>query len=181
MENQKEVIYAVRKNKQSRFDKRLILKVVSEIEKGLPRKEAIQTYGLSVPTLDSWMRNYGSQDYKENMKRRTYNSLLKRTVVAAIEQGRLTVKEAKIAHNIKTEKIIRSWIAQYKTEKVEICIEKPSVLAKDKKTKKDLEKEALLQALKEAELKIKALNTLIDVAEDQLKIDIRKKSGAKQS
>ena len=115
------------------------------------------------------------------MKRRTYNSLLKRTVVAAIEQGRLTVKEAKIAHNIKTEKIIRSWIAQYKTEKVEICIEKPSVLAKDKKTKKDSEKEALLQALKEAELKIKALNTLIDVAEDQLKIDIRKKSGAKQS
>ena len=46
---------------------------------------------------------------------------------------------------------------------------------------KDLEKEALLQALKEAELKIKALNTLIDVAKDQLKIDIRKKSGAKQS
>jgi len=33
MENQKEVIYAVRKNKQSRFDKRIILKVVSEIEK----------------------------------------------------------------------------------------------------------------------------------------------------
>ena len=37
------------------------------------------------------------------------------------------------------------------------------------------------KALQEAELKIKALNTLIDVAEDQLKIDIRKKSGAKQS
>ena len=37
------------------------------------------------------------------------------------------------------------------------------------------------KALKEAELKIKALNTLIDVAEEQLKIDIRKKSGAKQS
>ena len=34
---------------------------------------------------------------------------------------------------------------------------------------------------KEAELKIKALNTLIDVAEEQLKIDIRKKSGARQS
>ena len=40
---------------------------------------------------------------------------------------------------------------------------------------------ALEKALQEAELKIKALNTLIDVAEDQLKIDIRKKSGAKQS
>lgn len=54
-------------------------------------------------------------------------------------------------------------------------------MAKDKSSLKDLEKEALEKALQEAELKIKALNTLIDVAEDQLKIDIRKKSGAKQS
>jgi hypothetical protein len=44
-----------------------------------------------------------------------------------------------------------------------------------------LQTAALQKALREAELKIKALNTLIDVAEEQLKIDIRKKSGAKQS
>jgi len=181
MEHQEQEIYALRDHKQSRYDRRLILKIVKEIEAGLPRKEANRIYGLGKSTLHGWMRDYGSQDYQENMKRRTYNSLLKRTVVAAIEQGRLTVKEAKIAHNIKTEKIIRSWIAQYKTEKVEICIEKPSAVAKEKKSNKDLEKEALQKALQEAELKIKALNTLIDVAEDQLKIDIRKKSGAKQS
>ncbi|MCX2679386.1 hypothetical protein OOZ15_05470 [Galbibacter sp. EGI 63066] len=36
------------------------------------------------------------------------------------------------------------------------------------------DKEALEKALQEAELKIKALNTLIDVTEEQLKIDIRK-------
>ena len=181
MEHQEQEIYALRDHKQSRYDRRLILKIVKEIEAGLPRKEANRIYGLGKSTLHGWMRDYGSQDYQENMKRRTYNSLLKRTVVAAIEQGRLTVKEAKIAHNIKTEKIIRSWIAQYKTEKVEICIEKPSAVAKEKKSNKDLEKEALQKVLQEAELKIKALNTLIDVAEDQLKIDVRKKSGAKQS
>ena len=181
MEHQEQEIYALRDHKQSRYDRRLILKIVKEIEAGLPRKEANRIYGLGKSTLHGWMRDYGSQDYQENMKRRTYNSLLKRTVVAAIEQGRLTVKEAKITHNIKTEKIIRSWIAQYKTEKVEICIEKPSAVAKEKKSNKDLEKEALQKALQEAELKIKALNTLIDVAEDQLKIDVRKKSGAKQS
>jgi hypothetical protein len=45
----------------------------------------------------------------------------------------------------------------------------------------DEEKKALRKALEEAELKIKALNTLIDVAEDQLKVQIRKKPGAKQS
>ena len=79
MENDKQEFFAVRENKQSRYDKRLIAKIVKEVENGLPRKEALQ------------------------------------------------------------------------------------------------------KALKEAELKITALNTLIDVAEEQLKIDIRKKPGAKQS
>lgn len=45
----------------------------------------------------------------------------------------------------------------------------------------DPEKEALKKALEEAGLKINALNTLIDVAEDQFKIKIRKKAGARQS
>ena len=40
---------------------------------------------------------------------------------------------------------------------------------------------ALKKALEQAELKIKALNTLIDVAEEQFKIPIRKKPGARQS
>ncbi|MNH34984.1 hypothetical protein D3C79_956280 [compost metagenome] len=43
------------------------------------------------------------------------------------------------------------------------------------------ERQALQKALMEANLKIKALDTMIDIAEEQLKIDIRKKSGAKQS
>ena len=38
MENQNEVIYAVRENNQSHYDKRLILKIVKEVERGLPRK-----------------------------------------------------------------------------------------------------------------------------------------------
>ena len=40
---------------------------------------------------------------------------------------------------------------------------------------------ALKKALEEANLKIKALDTMIDIAEEQLKINIRKKSGARQS
>ena len=54
-------------------------------------------------------------------------------------------------------------------------------MAKKTKPFSAAQAEALQKALEEAELKIKALNTLIDVAEEQLKIDIRKKSGAKQS
>ena len=54
-------------------------------------------------------------------------------------------------------------------------------MAKKNKPFSTAKAEALQKALEEAELKIKALNTLIDVAEEQLKIDIRKKSGARQS
>jgi transposase-like protein len=181
MEHQEQEIYALREHKQSRFDKRLILKIVKEVENGLPRKEALRIYDLGKTSLDSWMRYFGSPDYHENIKRRSYSNLQKRTIVTAIEQGRLTIKEAKTAYNIKDEGLIRKWIKQYQSEKVEICIENTSSMAKEKSSLKDLEKEALQKALQEAEFKIKALNTLIDVAEDQLKIDIRKKSGAKQS
>lgn len=181
MTHQEQEFYVSRENIQSRYDKRLILKIVKEVENGLPRKEAIRIYGLGKNTLGSWMRDYGSSEYHENIKRRSYTKLEKRTIITAIEQGRLSIKEAKIAYNIKTEKIIRGWLLQYKSEKVEICIENTSPMARDKSSSKNLEKEALQKALQEAELKIKALNTLIDVAEDQLKIDIRKKSGAKQS
>ena len=167
--------------KTSHYDRRLILKIVKEVEAGLPRKEAIRIYNLGKSSLDVWMRTYGSLKYHEQTKRKIYTNLEKRTVVTAIEEGRLTIKDAKIAYHIKSEKSIRDWLRQYKREKVEICIENTLPMAKIKSSAQDLEKEALHRALQEAELKIKALNTLIDVAEDQLKIDIRKKSGARQS
>ena len=115
------------------------------------------------------------------MRRKNYTNLQKRTVVTAIEQGRMSIKEAQTAYGVKTEKIIRNWLTQYKKEKVELCIITEPAMAKKSKPISAAQAEALQKALQEAELKIKALNTLIDVAEEQLKIDIRKKSGAKQS
>jgi ABC-type transporter MlaC component len=93
----------------------------------------------------------------------------------------MSIKEAQTAYGVKNEKIIRNWLSQYKTEKVELCIITEPVMAKKLKPISAAQAESLQKALKEAELKINALNTLIDVAEEQLKIDIRKKSGAKQS
>lgn len=181
MEYQEQEIYALREGKSSHYDKRLIFKIVEEIENGSPRKEVIRIYGMAASTLDAWMSKFSSPDYREHTKKRSYTNLEKRTIVTAIEQGRLTIKDAKTAYNIKNAKTIRNWLNQYKSEKVEICIEKTASMAKKNPLSKNIEKEALQKALQQAELKIKALNTLIDVAEDQLKIDIRKKSGAKQS
>ncbi len=181
MEHKEHEVYAVREHKQSRYDKRLILKVVSEVESGLPRKEANRIYGLGKSTLDGWMQHYGSPNYQQNMKRQRYSNLQKRTIVTAIEQGRMSIKETQTAYNIKAEKSIRNWLTQYKAEKVELCIATEPAMAKKPKPITTAQAEALQKALEEAEMKIKALNTLIDVAGEQLKIDIRKKSGARQS
>ncbi len=43
MEHQEQEFYAPRENKQSRYDKRLILKIVREVESGLPRKNDFTT------------------------------------------------------------------------------------------------------------------------------------------
>ncbi|UNZ00258.1 hypothetical protein MQE36_07915 [Zhouia spongiae] len=169
--------YVMCSGKQERYDKRLIKKIVQEVEAGLPRKQAKRIYKMGASTLDDWMNRYGSEHYHQQLKRRSYTKLQKRTIVTAIEQGRMSIAEARTAYNIKTEKTIRGWILRFKEEKVDLCIETQPQMAKQKSP----DKQALEKALQEAELKIKALNTLIDVAEDQLKIDIRKKSGAKQS
>lgn len=181
MESTQLTDYALRANRQSHYDKRLILKIVKEVEEGLPRKEATRIYALGKTTLDAWLRDYGSPDYQEHIKRKNYSNLHKRTIVAAVEQGRMSIKEAQVAYKIKSAKTIREWLQQYKSEKVEICIETKQPMGKNKKTADSASTAVLQKALQEAELKIKALNTLIDVAEEQLKISIRKKSGARQS
>ena len=181
MESNQTTIYAPRANRQSHYDKRLILKIVKEVEEGLPRKEAIRIYGLGKASIDGWMKEYGSVYYHDYIKRKKYTNLQKRTIVSAIEQGRMSINEAQVAYKIKNPKTIREWLQQYKSEKVEICIETQPLMSKKKKGEVTSQTAALQKALQEAELKIKALNTLIDVAEEQLKIDIRKKSGARQS
>lgn len=173
--------YLISLHKQSHYDKRLILKIVKEVEAGLPRKEAIRIYNLGKNTISSWLRDYGSASYHES-KRRSYTNLEKSRIVAAIEQGRMTIKEAQLAYGIKTDQIIRTWLSQHQKEQHIALGQSPYlVMAKQPKPNVETDQQALLQALEEAQLKIKALNALIDVAEARLNISIRKKSGAKQS
>jgi len=181
MESKQTSGYLIRKSQSCYYDRRLILKIVKEIEEGLPRQEAVKIYSLGKSTLDGWMKKYGSANYHKKLKRRQYKPLEKRTIVTAIEQGYMTIKEAQIAYSIKNERLIREWLQQFKQEKVEICEENKLNVDKTKKIDTNEQNFALQKALQEAELKIKALNTLIDVAEEQLKIKIRKKSGARQS
>jgi len=176
---QEDVVYLERKTSTSRYDKRLILKIVNEIESGIPKQLIEKEYGIRQDRLQKWLKTYGSQEYIPRVSR-VYTNSEKRSVVRAIESG-MTTKEAQISFNIANTAVIRNWMRAFKNENAEIGILNTVDMPKNKiGTATDREK-ALINALEEANLKIRALDTLIDVAEEQLKIDIRKKSGAKQS
>lgn len=166
-----------RKSNQQKFDKRLIRHVLSLIEQGVPRRDIMNEYGMSTGTLIRWMQGQNVA----TVKYVSYTQAEKRSVVRAVEEG-MSIKQAQIAFNIYSGSVIRKWIRIFKEENSEIHLSKPLEMARESKNQSDnKELQALQKALMEANLKIKALDTMIDIAEEQLKIDIRKKSGAKQS
>ena len=167
------------------YDKRFIAEVVEEIHNGMPYIGAHQKYGVPMRTLRHWMSDSKLAVPSGKLKQPVPIEL-KRSVVRAVQSGRLTVKEARQAYGIKTDKTIKIWTEQLNRENAELALVNESKMKKKKPAKggstdNNQDIKALQQALEDAQLKIAALNTLIDVAEDQLKINIRKKPGAKQS
>lgn len=93
----------------------------------------------------------------------------------------MTTREAQVSFGLKHTAIVRQWIRDSKQENNELSLNNSITMAKQSDKKESDEVKALQQALAEAQLKIQALNTMIDIAEEQLEITIRKKSGARQS
>ena len=163
------------------FNKQLIRQIVESVERGATRKEIINRYGISKGTLSEWVKEYASPAYHASQKPLSVSD--RRSMVRSIEEGRMTITEAKLAFNLLSTQIVRKYLRRAEQEKAELTrisflMDKNEARA-EAISSEDIQ--ALKKALEEAELKIKALNTLIDVAEDEFKIPIRKKPGAKQS
>jgi transposase-like protein len=172
-----ELPFLIRTSKKQSFDKRLIAHIIGLIGQGVPRKSIVAEYKVCNETLSRWLRG----DNSRVVSRKSYTTSEKRSVIRAIESG-LSVKQAQIAFNISSPGIVRRWMKDFEKENVELSVPKPiEVAKKTSDTTEALELKVLKKALEEANLKIRALDTMIDIAEEQLKIDIRKKSGAKQS
>lgn len=170
-------IFTERANKNQCFDKRLIKHIVDLVEQGVPRRDLILEYGMTKGTLIEWLRKHQSS----GASRRVYTAAEKRSVIRAVTAG-MSIKQAYITFNISSASVVRGWIREFKQDNADLSVFKTiEVAKKTAEAPEDLELKALKKALEEANLKIRALDTLIDIAEDQLKIDIRKKSGARQS
>ena len=115
-------------------------------------------------------------------EQKTISKAEKRWIVREIQSGRMTIGEAKehfTARSKNAEALVRSWFKEYSPD---IDFTLPLMTEKEKQKVEELRlqlKKAEKQ-LEHAQMKNIALETMIDIAEEQLKIVIRKKSGLKQ-
>lgn len=173
----------IRFHDRGHFQTNLRDEIVKSIEEGVPRSVLVYQYGVSRSTLCDWMRNHGSKEYQAKQRGNQLTEVEKRSLVRQVEQGVLTPHAARKAYGL-SGSTLNKWLKASVKENVELAGYDPFEMKEkpeDPSGLSDPEKEALKKALEEAQLKISALNTLIDVAEDQFKIKIRKKAGARQS
>ena len=174
---------SIRDNKRCHFEAAVRQEIVKSIESGTPRSVIAYQYGMSRALLSNWMRDHGSQEYHAKQQGKSLREVEKRSVVRQIEQGILTPYAARKAYGL-SGNTLNKWLKASLNENVELAVYDAFEMKDKSEGRPDLqnlEKEALKKALQEAQLKISALNTLIDVAEAQFKIAIRKKAGARQS
>jgi transposase-like protein len=162
------------KQKKRTFSKKLINRAVAEVESGISRWEVCEKYGMTYGTLGNWIKLHASKDFLDNGRIQLTNHQ-KRLIIHGIQEGRMTIAEAMLAYKIKARKTIRIWLRKSNDINVDIDSKESTMPTSNAAVSQELE-----HALHQANLKILALETMIDVAEEQLKIKIRKKPGAKQ-
>ncbi len=122
---------------------------------------------------------------RETERKRTqqdYTLAFKLQVVAQVERGELSYKQAQRRYGIQGRSTVLVWLRKHGNldwSNPRLYMSEPS----PEQRIKELEQELLQtqKLLREAELKAKLLDTIIDVAEGQMGIQIRKKSSPKQS
>lgn len=119
------------------------------------------------------MENQTEQSKKRSQ--RDYSLAFKLQVISEVEKGELSYKQAQRKYGIQGRSTVLVWIRKHS---ILDWKELPIVIHKKTPEQKIKELEALLAIEKE---KVHVLNIAIDIADDMLKTDIRKKYLPKQS
>lgn len=114
-------------------------------------------------------------EYKKKRSQRDYSLAFKLQLVGELERGELNFSQANKKYGIQGHTTVAKWLRKYS---ILDWKELPVVIHKKTPEQKIKELEALLAIEKE---KVHVLNVAIDIADDMLKTDIRKKYLPKQS
>lgn len=123
-----------------------------------------------------------SESFDHSDEKCTYEVAFRRWLVREIEEKKLTIAEAIKSFNFNPQTgriLIQRWQKKYASETL---LSLPDMTIQEKQNLKLLQEKnhQLEKQLEEAKMRNIALNMLIDVAEEKLKISIRKKPGTKQ-
>lgn len=113
---------------------------------------------------------------------KVYSRAFKEKLIVKVVYQNLSIKQVAHDHDLPNPHILSNWVTVYKRGLEKGAVSLPSMDAKDKSSKalkahiKQLEK-----ALEKANVMIYGLNSMIDYAEKELKVPLRKKHGTKRS
>ena len=121
----------------------------------------------------------GFQQVSVDLKQ--YETSFRRWLVQEIESGRMSWQEARSRFNLpfRFDLTYKDWQRKYSQE---IVLSLPLMTAEERINLKKLEARTkeLEKQLELAQMRLTAVNTMIDIAEKEYKLEIRKKSGPKQ-
>ena len=108
-----------------------------------------------------------------------YNESLKREIVIAVQSGQISKERARKKYGIKGHSTISKWICKFEESDPHL----KSIMDYSKLDKKELIKriKELERKLEDEQIRSLGYSKMIDIAEDQLKVSIRKKPDTKQS
>ena len=101
------------------YDKQFIAQVIDEVLKGKPRRVVEIEYGINTTTLRRWLQDVDMAVSSIRASPRVTMEL-KRSVVRAVVSGRLSMREARIAYGVKSERTIQKWIQQLEQENADL-------------------------------------------------------------
>ena len=182
MENESGEIREPKFRRPTLTEKRLILERIYKEDE--PAEKILKEFHIKTPAhlvLPRWEQQLKRSSGRLIRARKTYTTEFKQDVVRQIVLGAISEKEAIVKYGVSELQQIKNWIKKYSSQinyvskNIVMKETEQSELATILQQKKELEK-----VLEEANLRIIGLDTLIDVAEKQFNIEIRKKAGTKQ-
>jgi transposase-like protein len=118
-------------------------------------------------------------------RRHKYDLSLKRKVCEELLSGTITVREVARKYNIPAGGGIKYWIRWYQEEQAELAKLQPMPTepinsdTSKSASNSSADSQQLQEELRLAKIRLTTLETMIDIAEKQFHIEIRKKSGTK--